>query len=877
MSTTALPISPGLRQTLRGLRRRPGFTAAAVLTLALGVGATTAIFGVVHGVLLEPLPYPHADELVSVRHTAPGLTLGLGLAPNETVGSSESLYVTYRNENRSFEHVGLWTTSEQTLTGSGEPQPVRILSVSEGTLEALGVQPALGRGFSEAEYTLAAQGADPVILSYAFWQSRFGGDESVLGRTLSLDFHAAQVIGVMSAAFRFLDLTPQPDIISPIRIEGSQIKMWSTSQPRPLALSHPNYAALARLEDGVTLAEANADVARMLPIWLDAWPASPGFREAAAEWHLAPALRPLKDDIVGGVAGMLWLLMGTVGAVLLIACANVANLLLVRADARRHELAIRAALGAGRRRLAGELLRESFVLGTLGGAVGVGLAYAGLELLAGFAPPNLPRIEEIAAGPAVLAFAAAAALVSSFAFGSIPAMKYAFGNDALLGTGARSGRASVAGTHGAGALAAAGWRIGLFGAGTRGTGARRERNRTSNALIVVQVALALVLLVGAGLMIRTFQALTSVDAGFTEPENVEVASIFIPFAAIPDAARYTRVYREVLERIAALSGVTAAGFGGGVPLQGRGTRGAISVEGRSDTSGASAPIRRFLAISPGYLNALGTRLLAGRGITRADIDSAGKVSAGNVVLVSENLARELWGGPRAALGKRIRWETRDGTGPWHEIVGVTQDVHEDGLDQPPPPIVYTPLMTEGTDLRGVTYVIRSGRAGTVAFADEVRQAVWASHPDIVVTMSTMQQIYARSFARTSFMLVLLAIAGAMALLLSVVGIYAVISYAVAQRSREIGIRLALGAQPPAVKRMFLVHGLAVAAIGLGAGLAGAAAFSRVLASQLFGVRPLDVTTYVAVIAVLLAAVSLAAYAPARRAARLDPAATLRAE
>jgi predicted permease len=856
LSTIALPSSrglrhtlTGLRHTLRGLRRRPGFTAAAVLTLAFGIGATAAIFGVVYGVLLKPLPYPHADELVSLKHTAPRLTRGLGLAANETVGTSESLYVTYREENRTFEHVGLWTTREQTLTRSGEPQQVRILSVTDGTLQALGVQPALGRGFSEAEYTLAAQGTDPVILSYAFWQRRFGGDEAVLGRTLSLDFRPAQIVGIMPAGFRFLDLAPQPDIISPIRIEGTQIKMWSTSQPRPLTLSHPNYGALARLEDGATLAEANADVARMLPIWLDAWPASPGFREAAAEWRLAPAVRPLKDDIVGGVAGMLWLLMGTVGAVLLIACANVANLLLVRADARRHELAIRAALGAGRRRIAAELLRESLVLGSLGGAVGLGLAYAGLELLAAFAPPNLPRAEDIAAGPAVLAFAAAAAFVSSLALGSIPAAKYAFDSDALLGTGARGAKAF----------------------GTRGASASRAHNRTRSALIVVQVALALVLLVGAGLMIRTFEALTAVDPGFTDPEHVEVASIFIPFAAISDAARYTRVYREVLERIAALPGVTAAGFGR-APLQGGGTRVAISVEGRPDAAGESPPTRRFLDATPGYLDGLGTRLVAGRDLAWADIEQARKV-----VLVSENLARELWGEPRAAIGKRIRWDARDGTGAWHEIVGVTQNVHEDGLDQPPPPIVYTPLITDGTDLRGVTYVIRSRRAGTRTFADEVRQAVWASHPDIVVTIRTMQEIYAASFARTSFMLVLLAIAGAMALLLSVVGIYAVISYAVSQRAPEIGIRLALGAQPPAVKRMFVLHGLAVAAIGIAAGLGGAAAFSRFLASHLFGVRPLDGATYLAVLAVLLAAVTLAAYLPARRAAGLDPAETLRAE
>ncbi|HEU4616443.1 MAG TPA: FtsX-like permease family protein, partial [Gammaproteobacteria bacterium] len=525
------------------------------------------------------------------------------------------------------------------------------------------------------------------------------------------------------------------------------------------------------------------------------------------------------------------------------------------------ELAIRAALGAGRRRIAGELLRESFVLGALGGAVGLGLADAGLELLAAFAPPNLPRVPDIAVGPAVLAFAAAAALVSSLAFGSIAAVKHALGSDGLFGASARG--ASVFGRSASGAI--------MFGGSARGASASRGRNRTRSALIVVQVALALVLLVGAGLMIRTFRALTAVDAGFSDPKSVEVASIFIPFAAIQDAARYTRVYREVLDRIEALPGVTAAGIGG-VPLQGPGMRGAISVEGRPDAAGGSPPTRRFMSVTPGYFDALGTRLVVGRDLAWNDLEQVR-----NVVLVSENLARELWSEPRAAIGKRIRWAGRDGPGAWREIVGVTEDVHEDGLDRPPPPIVYTPLITEGTDLRGATYLIRSVRAGTESFTDEVRQAVWSSHPDIVVTVRTLHDVYSGSFARTSFMLVLLAIAGAMALLLSVVGIYAVISYVVSQRSREIGIRLALGAQAPAVKRMFVLQGLAVAAAGLAVGLVGAAVFSRFLASQLFGVRPVDAATYVAVLAVLLAAASLAAYLPARRAARLDPAETLRTE
>jgi predicted permease len=839
MSTMALFSSSGLRHAVRGLTRHPGFTAAAVLTLALGIGATTAIFGVVYGVLLKPLPYPDADELVNIRHAAPG-------SPAAMQGFSESQYVTYREANRAFEAVGFFSGGGRTLTGLGDPEQVQVLTVTHGILQALGVQPAVGRWFVDAEHNPAADAPASVLVSYAFWQRHFGGDESALGRALALDGRSYEIVGIMPAGFKFLDLKPQPDVIDAMRIDATAMRRCAECAPSPLGLGFLNYTGVARLKDGVTLAEATADVARMVPLWLDAWPARPGQREAIAAWRIAPVLTPLKDDVVGGVADMLWLLMAAVGAVLLIACANIANLLLVRADARRHELAIRAVLGAGRRRIAGDLLRESLVLGALGGALGLALAYAGLELLRAFAPANLPRVEDIAVGAPVLAFAAAAALVSSLAFGAIPAIKHAFGSEARLG------------------------------AGTRGSSASREGNRTRSALIVVQVALALVLLVGAGLMVRTFQALTTIDPGFTDPEQVQVARVFIPPWSIPEHERAWQMQREILERIAALPGVTAVGIGGaGVAGRGPSRSGpgaAIEAEGRPELANEAIPTAAFNGISPGYLQALGTRLVAGRDLTWADVDDARAV-----VLVSENSARAIWGEPQAALGKRIRsaaYEGR-GAGGWREIVGVTQDVYGSLFEQPPT-MVYSPIETN--DLRGIGYVIRTDRAGTESFVNEVRQVVAAVHPTLAVTrMSTMQEIYSDALAPTSFMLVLLAIAGVMALTLSVVGIYGVISYIVSQRTREIGIRLALGAQPPAVQRMFVRYGLVVATIGVAAGLAAAVGFSRFLSSMLFDVQPLDAPTYLAVLGVLLVAVLLAAYLPARRAAKLDPAETLRAE
>ncbi|HEX5047598.1 MAG TPA: ABC transporter permease [Gammaproteobacteria bacterium] len=813
-----------LRYTLRGLARRPAFTFAAVLTLALGIGATTAIFSVVYGVLLKPLPYPDPDRLVSVRHTN-GLTSTL-------VGIADSMFVTYAQENRVFEYLGGWGENTLALTGAGEPEQIRSVSVGEGVLEALGVQPVLGRWFSADEYASGAAGVNLVILSYGLWQRRFGGDPSVLGRTLSLNSEPAQVVGVMPKGFRFLSSTPDV-ILGPRR---------DAAPARPLTLGRLNAPGIARLKPGVTVAEANADLARMLPIWLDAWPEPrPGFRDEVIGWRIVPAVRPLKDEVVGGVAGMLWVVMGTVGTVLLIACANIANLLLARADARRHELAIRAALGAGRGKIAAELLRESLVLGALGGAAGLALASAALELLAAFAPPHLPRVEDIGLGPAVLAFAAAASLVSSLAFGAIPALKHA------LASGSRVGPA------------------------TRNASASREHNRTRGVLIAVQVAFALVLLVGAGLMIRTFVALIAVDPGFRDPAKIQLAQIWIPPALILDAERWTGVYREIGERIAALPGVSAVGFGGGLP-GGGGSGGvftgpALSVEDRPET-GESVPVS-VGGFSPGYFAALGTRFVAGRDLAWTDVDRRARVA-----LVTENLAREVWGEPRAALGKRIRTNAAD---EWSEVVGVTQDVFW-SLYQPPAPHVSTPIVPVRNGLRTTTYVIRSDRAGTESLANEIREAVWASNPDLTVyEVRTLADRYRDSLARTSFVLVLLAISGAMALILSVVGIYGVISYIVSQRTREIGIRLALGAQADAVKGLFVRYALAVSAIGIAAGLAGAAALSRWMTSLLFEVRPLDPATYAAVLGVLVGAVLLAAYLPARRAAKLDPAETLRAE
>jgi predicted permease len=820
-------VSRDLRYALRGLARRPAFTFAAIVTLAVGIGATTAIFSVVYSVLIKPLPYPSSDELVRIRHTNPRGDL--------TANSLQ--YLNYRNENETFADIGVWREDSATLIDRGEPERVRALSVSHGTLQALGVQPLRGRWFTDAEHELGADGPAPIIVSHAFWQRRFGADEAAMQRQLSIDSQPAQIVGIMPPDFAFVAMTPQPDLILAVRFEPREISWF-------------RYQMLGRLAPGVTLAAAQADLERMLPLWFDPIPAA----FTAGLGPITPIARPLQDDLVGSVASALWVLMGAIGAVLLIACANIANLTLVRADARRPELAMRAALGARPTRIARELLVESLVLGAAGGGLGVLLAYVGLQGLIAIGPSDLPRLQEIAVHPPVLAFAVAVSLGSTFVFGSITALKAVLHVDTFV-----------------------------IGAG-RGASASRERNATRSALVVVQVALALVLVVSAGLMIRSFQALRDIDPGFSDAATIQTATIWAggwPNVDPADALQWTRTQHEIVDRIAALPGVTSAGFVNGLPIAhpGNSNVGGFAVEGRALPAVGERPNGPFKFISPGYFEAMGTRLIAGRDMTWTDIEGGGRV-----VIVSAEFARQLATEPAAAIGMRIRFAGDDNVA-WREVIGVTQSVHERGLYAEAPAMVYWPTFMAdvsadepaiGTPV--VTFAVRSERAGTAALMQEIRQAVRSVNASIPVAEErTMRDLYAGSFARTSFTLVMLAIAGGMALLLGIVGIYGVIAYVVSQKTREIGIRAALGAEPQQLKKVFLLHGLALSAVGAAVGLVAAMGLGRLMSSVLFGIGPLDPVAYVAALGVTIAAAALASYLPARRAANIDPIETLRAE
>jgi predicted permease len=826
-------VGRDLRHALRALPRRPAFTFAAVLTLALGIGATTAIFSVVYSVLIKPLPYPNSDELVRIGHTAAALEAGDLL-------SQPTMLLTYRAENRTFAEIGMWSDGGQTLTGADGTERVRSLRATDGLLQVIGVQPMRGRWFTEQEHGPDAQGPAPIIISYTFWQSRFGGDATALGRDLVIDGQPAQVVGIMPRDFRFLNMSPQFDIIVATRLNPTQ-----------QAIGGFGLNAVARLKPGVTPEEAAADIARMLPIWLDAWPMVQGFsvtREAMKDWRITPLVRPLKDYLVGSVASALWVLMGAIGAVLLVACANIANLMLVRADARRQEFAVRAALGAVPARIARELLAESLVIGAVGGALGLVLAYGGLELLVAIGPSNLPRLEEIAVHLPVLAFTVAVSLASTLAFGSITALKHARHVD-----------------------------VQAF-AGARGSSAGRERSTTRNALVVVQVALALVLVVSAVLMIRTFQALRDVDPGFADPATIQTVRTWVANEIIREPTQFARAH-EILDAIAGVPGVASAGFTSTLPMEGPPFVNAASVviEGQTLSLGEAPPSRRLKLVSPGYFEAMGTQIIAGRDITWADIEAGGRVA-----LISEDFARELGPEPADALGKRIR--TPVDSDDWREVIGVVQNVKEDALHMDAPSLVYWPAFMEnafgarGFATPAIAFVVRSDRTGTATLNNEIRQAVWSVSKDVPIALErTMQSLYAESLARTSFALVMLAIAGSMALALGLVGIYGVIAYVAAQRQREIGIRMALGAQRRQVRTMFLKQGLALSAVGLAIGLLAALALTRLMSALLFGIESTDVVTYAAAIGVIFAAAALASYLPARRASAIDPVETLKAE
>lgn len=817
-------LARDLRYGWRGLRRAPHFTAVAAVTLALGIGATTAMFSVVYGVLLRPLPYPDQDRLVEIVHQVPSLGL-------DQFHASPASYFGYRDHARAFDAIGHWDSDDSpvTVSGHGDPDAVPSVELTHEVLPLLGATLVRGRHFTADD---DQPGAPPtVIVSRAYARRRFG-DDAAVGRTLVVGGVAREVIGVLREDFRFFAY--DADVFYPLQHVRAAARFPSADG-----------RAIARLGDGVTLAEADADVARMIPLlWEEFGRAGDGPR-----LEIRPALRWLKDGVVGDVRDTLWILMGTIALLLLIACANVANLMLVRTQARWPELIVRSALGAGRAAIARVVLTEAVLLGLLGGAAGVALAHAVLPMLTRLGRDDLPQVMSVRIDPVVLLVAAATAVLAAGIAAGVPLVQFALG------------RIQHAETL----------------RGSRSAGEGRRGLRARQGLVVLQVATALVLLLGSGLMIRTFRELHRVAPGFRAPEAVQTFQLTIPgLGSLEDEAgaqareRLLATQRAILDRLAAVPGVEAVGFASGndgLPLDGDGRQLSIIPHVDGIPSGDGVPrVWEVQNVSPGLLETLQTRVVAGRGLTWDDVTTQRPV-----MLVSQALARGEWGSATAALGRRVSASPAD---PAAEIIGVIEDVHHDGLDRPAPHTVVYPPRARDT----ATFVVRSGRVGSADFARDLREAVWAVNRQLALARpQTLGDLYRRAMSRASMTLLLLGVTGGLALVLGLVGVYGVVDYAVSRRRREIGIRLALGAHPFAVSSLFVRQAVVLVGVGVLIGLAASAGLTRLLASQLFGVSPMDVPTRAAVGLGLLGAAWLASCLSAWRGVRLEPLDVLRAE
>ena len=796
-----------VRYGARTLRRSPAFTIVAVLTLALGIGATTAVFTVVHGVLLRPLPYPGADRLYQ-----------LSLQPWRSTffmppGLSDRHWVEFHQRARHFASAAAISGQQVNLTVAGDPVRLAAVAVTPEFFSTLGVAPMLGRGFVADENVLGRDRV--VVLGHTLWRSRFAADSSVIGSMVTIDGSRHTVVGVMPPGFSYPE----------------DAQLW-----RPLVVRiDPNLSVLmsviGRLRDGATREQALAElesIGRALP------PAPGEDRE-----ELAAQLVPLKESVVGGATRSLLVFAGAVALVLLIACANVANLLLMRATGREREIAVRAALGAGRRRLVRQLVTESVLLSFAGGLAGMLVAAAGVRLLLAMAPATrIPRRDEIGFDTTALVFTLGVSLLTGILFGLAPAF--------------RATRRDLRDTLAASARTTTGRDGGIRG-----------------ALVIGEIALALVLLAGAGLMVQSFARMRSVELGFT-PSQVAVMTVDLPTESYRSAAAMRAFHQSMLERLAQLPGVVAAGAVNWRPL------GGALISGEFETDGAHQPAPSYTVdkpiVSPGYFRAMGIRLLRGRDFAPADDDSAPRVA-----IVSASVARQVWPG-LDAIGQRISMEARPGPGDWITVVGVVDDVVQQDLTSPADPAIYLPYMqtTMSFFLGHMTFAVRVGGAPEAILPAMRRTLREVDRHQPVGSIGTMDAFITETAAEPLFQARLLAAFSAIALLLAAVGIYGVVAYSVAERTHEIGIRVALGARRGDVVRMVLRRTLRLVVPGVAIGIIGALAVTRVLSSFLFAVKPNDPATFAAVALLLAGVAVLAGLVPAHRASRVDPLVALRA-
>jgi putative ABC transport system permease protein len=797
-----------LRHGLRALAKSPAFTAVALAALALGIGANTAVFSVINAVLLRPLPFANADRLVMLWEddTHEGNPQN-PLAPANLVD--------FREHNRSFEELAYYSQPSGTnLTGAGEPERLQAAAASANIFALLGVEPALGRSFTARDE--AAEAEPPVLISHGLWQRRFGGDRDVLGKKLLFDGDVFTVVGVLPRGFK---LHEDVDVWIVMGLDPQRASNRSSHYLR----------AVGRLKPGVTIEQARADLSGIAGELERRHPDTNAGRGAT--------LLSLEDQLTGDVRRALLVLLGAVGFVLLIACANIANLLLARGAARQKEIAVRVALGASRMQLVRQLLTESLMLSVIGGALGLLLALWGMDLLASLGPGSIHRIEDVGLDLRVLGFTIAVSLVTGVAFGLLPALQFSRTdlNESLK-------ESSKGGPSGA------------------------ATGRARNTLMVAEVALSLVLLAGAGLMIKSFMRIHSIDPGFN-PENVLTLQVALPASKYREPFQRIGFFQQAMERLAVLPGVEAAGAISRLPLAGDRSTAGMVIEGRPERPGENPEVH-FRAVAGDYFGAMQIPFVAGRDFTERD-----RLGAPPVLVVNEAAARQFWPG-EDPLGKRVRLGPNPRS-PWTTIVGVVKSARNFGLDAELKPEVYASYLQNGPNRMRLLVRTAGDPATAVAAVRGEIQAIDADMP--ISQVATMESLLAGSVAERRLYMLLLGTFAAIALLLAAVGIYGVVAYSVAQRTREIGIRMALGAQSRDVLRMVIGRGMLMVLIGIALGSGAALVMTRLAASLLYEVSATDPATFI-LMALGLATVSLlACYVPARRATRVDPMVALRAE
>lgn len=811
-----------IRHAVRSLRRSPGFATAAILTVALGVGANTAIFSVVHGVLLRPLPYLDPDRIVSVW-TAWDDT------PRAQLSAAE--YFDVLDDGQVFEHVGVWADGYNAMTDGGEPERLRTGFVTYGVLPALGTDAQLGRRFTAED---DVPDADVVMITDALWRRRFGAARDVIGRTVVLDNQARTIVGVLPAAFRLPDDfdTPEPvDLLQPLGLDRKNLP----------GLGSHFLSGVGRLRADVSPAQAHARVAAIAERFTREFPT-----EYPAPLRFTAGVTPLHDEVVGDARPALLTLLAAIGFVLLIACGNVTHLFLSRGERRRDEYAVRAALGAGRARLIRQALVESGIVAIAGGAAGLLVAAFGTSALVAMSPQELPRLDAVAVDGNVLVFGLAASVLVGLVVGALPALQSARAIGTLHATDGRG----VA-------------------------GAAPSRQRMRRVLIASEVAVALVLMLGAGLMVKSLVRLLSVDPGY-RTDGVLTASVSLPDTGYPDGERTASFFVNLLDRLREQPGVMNAGAVSGLPLSQPLGDLNFQIEGRETTPGQRSRRADWQVVTPGYFDAIGMRVIQGRAIEPTDrVDSPG------VVVLNQAAARLHW--PDGdALGKRMRLGGNAGPG-WVTVVGIVNDVRQASLRAEAKPEMYlahTQFRFWGTGtipVRTLTLVVRAD-GDPAQLSATLRREVAALDPALpIADLRTMDALRTQSVASLRFTSTLLAIFALVALAVTVVGVYGVMAYAVAQRQREIGVRVALGAAPGTVVALVLRQGLTPAILGIAAGISGGMLLTGALQTQLYDVTPHDTGTAAAAGALVALVALIACYVPAARAAHIDPVRALRAD